>query len=384
MKPRQGQSESQAAISVQAVTIPTPPPASPENTFTPPPTVNQEPPKPIPQPDPVAPRPISTPIPRNTPIPTPTPQASTPAMTPRATPTPNPLASSRPTPNPAMSAVPTPPPSLTPEQQKQVREQIAKSSLIDVMKKQGLEVDENYVPPNGTTYEEMLKLLSPEEQAKLDAAVAAYNKSVFDKFNPTLVATPNPNATPDPNASANSNNPGDPNGDPNGTGSGIFNNSDPNREINNIDRKVNEFDPALVDPSSNPFGKPNLNSNGIDNNVPFSGNPLDDSERELERGIDVPTSLSNPRPSPTPIPLPDFRATATGWTFPYDGRSFAVTIPDGIEEGQSILINSLVKTRPRDTSKSFELIWKLQWESNTNLLIKAVIDEYEIRKKNGL
>lgn len=389
LKNRKGESASQDAVNVQAVTIPSPPPeipSPPPSAFTPPPMRNQEPPKPIPQPDRIATRPIATPIPTPTPLVQPSPALTRPSVSP----TPNPLASNRPTPNPVLTAKPTPIPSLTPEQQKVVREQVAKTALLDVMKKQGLEVDESYVPPNGMTNEEMLKMLSPEEQKKLDDAVDAYNKSVFDKFNPTVVATPNPNATPgpnasqDPNASPAPNNPGDPNGDPNGTNTGLFSSPNTDRAINNIDRN-NDLDYA--NPSANPFGKPTLNNNGVDknNNLPFSGNPLDEGEQDLDRNFEKEFSkpLSLPKASPPPMQLPDYRSTDQGFVFEYDRRSFSLILPNENSPQKQLLVNHYLKTRPRDSSLSFELIWKLEWESNSNLLIEAVIRRYEEIKKQG-
>lgn len=342
---RQGMQKDQQVINVAAVEIPEPPPEEPEAPEPPPP----EPPRNIPPPRPEPRKPDAI---RNKPIATPKPQQA------QATPTPTPLPNT-PSASPSAGPPPTPIPSPTPErvateaEMKEAREQAARK----ILREQFSEViDDNYQLPPDTSWEDLLKQLAPDEQAKLTQAAKDYWASKFGPINNTGrigEGTPvDPNQpTPDPNASPEASLPpdspsGDPNGDPNGRG---------NARVN-LDDYIRRPDPTgTPDPSD---------LDGQINNI----DRLDENKYNIG-------------PTPSPYPM-DYRTNALGFQLEYDGRTFQVRVPMEDAPNATILVSHYPTRTPRESS-SYEVPWNPDWRNKTNDQVKAVLDEYNARKKRG-
>lgn len=363
LKNRKGESASQNAVSVQAVTIPSPPPeipSPPPSAFTPPPMRNQEPPKPISQPDRIATRPISTPIPRNTPIPTPTPRVQpTPAMT-RPSASPSTGLRPSPSPTPPVLANPTATPTPTAEQVKAFREMEAKQLYqkqmtsiaqgdkeVEKMIQEDLK-DPNYLEKHGyKSWEEAAVANSPDALKALDSAALAYNQG---KFNPTVVDNSNSNPTSDPSTSPSANlspepmssqPPGDPDGDPDGTGNGGWSDG----------------------PSKAPWAPED---------------PVSTAENKINKDYDPEEYKVGP--SSPPIKVPEFKVTLFGVAFEYEGRSFSVFKPN--ENEPRVKVNHYEK-RATNQTKGFFMDWEAAWEGDTNAFIKAIIERYLLLKQLG-
>lgn len=333
----------------ESQTPPSTPPSS--QAWTPPPTPK---PKDKPKDKPIT-RPNSSPKPQITPIPTPTPSI---LATPR---------------------VPTQ------EEIAKKKEELAKKVLTDYLKKEKLEEffdlkDKNLLAQKGyKSYEDWVKDLSPEYQAQLKKESEAYWASRFganrdtgfaENTSSSSSASPSPNTSEDP-ASPGPEVSGDPNGDPNGTGKGGgFNLPGLNFNLN-INNKFDEFDP-LTNPNLKNLTDKDIETDPLKN----AENGLNDkqlNDKDFKLKIQPPTASANPLKI-------DYKENTFGLLFFHDGYDFRANYPT--EMSPKLTVSYYPHgSRPQETSQGFELDWVVEWATNKNSLVAAVVAQYEALKK---